>query len=66
MADQDASWLIGSATPSFSMSFSPASQIGAVAQAPLDAPTFEALAADLEREGLPAWEAARVASTMNN
>ena len=40
------------------MSFSPASQIGAVAQAPLDAPTFEALAADLEREGLPAWEAA--------
>jgi hypothetical protein len=48
------------------MSFSPASQIGAVAQAPLDAPTFEALAADLEREGLPAWEAARVASTMNN
>ena len=25
MADQDASWLIGSATPSFSMSFSPAS-----------------------------------------
>ena len=34
--------------------------------APLDAPTFEALAADLEREGLPAWEAARVASTITN
>ena len=33
---------------------------------PLDAPTFEALAADLEREGLPAWEAARVASTITN
>ena len=34
--------------------------------APLDAPTFEALAADLQREGLPAWEAARVASTITN
>ena len=34
--------------------------------APLDAATFEALAADLEREGLPAWEAARVASTITN
>ena len=31
MADQDASWLIGSATPSFSMSFSTTSQIGVVA-----------------------------------
>ena len=34
--------------------------------APLDAPTFEALAADLEHDGLPAWEAARVASTITN
>ena len=33
MADQDASWLIGSATPSFSMSFSTTLQIGRWLQA---------------------------------